>query len=74
MYEIWITRNNLKYDKVHITQDTIITKIKAHLQNIIHTYYKVNKLNGTISKFKQPFCINNAIATIQNNSSQIQIT
>ena len=73
IYEIWISRNNLKYDKIQLTQDTIITKIKTQLQNILNTYYKVNKLNGTITKFKQLFCINNAIATIQNNKLQTLI-
>ena len=72
IYEIWISRNNLKYDKIQLTQDTI-TKIKTQLQNILNTYYKVNKLNGTITKFKQLFCINNAIATIQNNKLQTLI-
>ena len=74
IYEIWILRNNLRYDKIQLTQDTIITKIKTQLQNILHTHYKVNKLNRTITKFKQLFCINNAIVTIQNNSLQILIT
>ena len=74
IYEIWISRNNLKYDKIELTQDTIITKIKTQLQNILNTHYKVNKINGTIAKFKQLFCINDAIATIQNNRLQIQIT
>ena len=72
IYEIWISRNNLKYDKIQLTQDTI-TKIKTQLQNILNTYHKVNKLNGTITKFKQLFCINNAIATIQNNKLQTLI-
>ena len=74
MYEIWTTRNNLKYDKVHITQNTIIAKIITHLHNIITTHYKIHKLNGTLLKFQQNFCINNAIATIRNNKLQIALT
>ena len=74
MYEIWITRNNLKYDKIHITQDTIITQIIIQLQNIILTHYKIHKTNGTLPKFKQNFCINKAIATINNNKLQIMLT
>ena len=49
IYEIWISRNNLKYDKIQLTQDTIITKIKTQLQNILLTHYKLNR---TITKFK----------------------
>ena len=44
------------------------------MQNVLHTNYKVNKTNGTITNFEQLFCINNAIATIHNNTLQIQIT
>lgn len=35
MSEIWTSRDNLKYDKVQMTQEIIITKIITHLQNII---------------------------------------
>ena len=35
MCEIWISRNKLKYDKIQITQETIITQIITHLRNII---------------------------------------
>ena len=28
MYEIWTSRNNLKYDKIQMTQETIITKLQ----------------------------------------------
>ena len=74
MYETWITRNNLKYDKIHISQDTIITKIITHLRNIITAHYKIHKTNGNLFKFKQNFCINNAIATIRNNRLQVTLT
>ena len=70
MYEIWISRNNLKYDKTQLTYDTII-KMLTQLQNIIHTHYKVHKVNRTLTKFKELFCINKAIATINNNKLQI---
>ena len=74
MYEIWITRNNLKYVNVHITQNTIITKIITHLHNITTTHYKIHKTNGILFKFQQNFCINDAIATIRNNRLQIALT
>ena len=34
---------------------------------MIQTHYKVHKVNGTFTKFKQLFCITNGIATINNN-------
>lgn len=54
MYEIWTSRNNLKYDKTQLTQETIITKIITQLQNIISAHYKQNKLNNTLT-FNKPF-------------------
>ena len=38
LYEILTTRNNYKYDKIQISQDTIKTKINAQIQNIIQTH------------------------------------
>ena len=69
MYEIWTSRNNLKYDKTQLPQETIITKIQ--LQNILTARYKLHKLNDTLTLFQQLFCINNAIAKIDNGKLQI---
>lgn len=74
MCEIWISRNKLKYDKIQITQETIITQIITHLRNIITAHYKLHKLNDTLTLLQQTFCINNAIATIQNGRLQILTT
>ena len=71
MYEIWLSRNNLKYDKTQLTQQTIITKIITQLQNILNAHYKLHKLNDTLTQFQQLFCINNAIAKIHNGKLQI---
>ena len=71
MYEIWISRNNVKYDKIQMTQETIIVKIITHLHNLITAHYKLHKLNDTLTLFQQAFCINNFIATIQNGRFQI---
>ena len=71
MSEIWTSRDNLKYDKVQMTQKIIITKIITHLQNIITAHYKLHKLNDTLTLFQQTFCINSAIATIENRKLQI---
>ena len=71
MYEKWISRNNVKYDKIQMTQETIIVKIITHLNNLITAHYKLHKLNDTLTLFQQAFCINNVIATIQNGRFQI---
>ena len=68
IYEIWESRNNNKYDKTLIPQHTIINKINAQLRTIIQTHYKYHKLNKTINIFQEQFCINEAIAKIQNNT------
>ena len=71
MYEKWISRNNVKYDKIQMTQETIIVKIITHLNNLITAHYKLHNLNDTLTLFQQAFCINNVIATIQNGRFQI---
>ena len=38
MFEIWQSRNNNKYDKTLLTQETIINKINAQLKNILQTH------------------------------------
>ena len=55
LYEIWTTRNNYKYDKTQIPQDIIRTKINTRIRNIIQTYYKYHKINGTLNIFKELF-------------------
>ena len=68
IYEIWESKNNNKYDKTIIQQHTIITKINAQLRNILQTHYKYHKLKKTINTFQEQFCVNEAIAKIQNNT------
>ena len=67
IYEIWITRNNNKYDRIIIPQDKIKTKINAQIRNIIQTHYKHHKLNSTLNIFHELFCIKQALAKIENN-------
>ena len=74
MYETWISRNNLKCDKTQLTQETIITKITTQWENILNTHYKIHKLDGTLTKFQQPFGINNAMAKIHNNNLKVLLT
>lgn len=49
--------------------NTIIAKINA--QHIIQTHYKDCKLNNTANRFKEIFCINEALAKVENNSLKI---
>ena len=58
LYEIWETRNNNKYDKKLLLQQTIITKINTQLKRIIKTHYKKHEVNDTVNLFKEIFCIN----------------
>ena len=72
MYEIWIWRNNIKYDKTQLYQETIITKILTQPRKILNAHYKLHKLNETLALFQQLFCINNTVARI--NIGKIQVT
>ena len=65
--EIWQSRNNHKYDKKLLPQQTIINKINAQLKTIILRHYKKHKLNGTLDILQNQFCINEALAKIENN-------
>ena len=65
--EIWQSRNNHKYDKKFLPQQTIINKINAQLKTIILKHYKKHKLNVTLDIFQNQFCINEALAKIENN-------
>ena len=47
MLEIWQSRNNLKYDKTILTQQTITHKINNQKQNIVKTHYKKHKCENT---------------------------
>ena len=73
MYEIWTSRNNIKYDKIQLPQETIITKIIRELWDILTTHYKLHKLNETLPAFQELFCINNALAKIHNAKLQITL-
>ena len=65
--EIWQSRNNHKYDKKLLPQQTIINKINAQLKNIILAHYKKCKLSDTLDIFQNQFCINEALAKLENN-------
>ena len=48
--EIWQSRNNHKYDKKLLLQQTIISKINAQLKTIILAHFQKHKLNDTTCK------------------------
>ena len=66
---MWQSRNNHKYDKKLLPQQTIISKINAQLKTIILAHYKKHKLNDTLDIFQNQFCINEVLAKIENNLS-----
>ena len=72
IYEIWQSRNNLKYDKTQLAQLTIIHKIIAQLTTILTTHHKIHKLNDTLNQFQELFSINTAIAKLDNNQLKIK--
>ena len=73
LFEIWQSRNNNKYDKKLLSQQTIINKINAQLKTIILVHYKKHKLQDTLDIFRDQFCINEALAKIENNSLTILV-
>ena len=66
LFEIWQSSNNNVYDKKLLPQHTIIYKINAKLKTIILTHYKKLKLHDTLETFHDQFCINEAVAKLQN--------
>ena len=73
MYEIWTSRNNMKYDKTQLPQETILTKILTQLRNILTVHYKIHRINETLPIFEQYFCKNNALAKISNGKLQLKL-
>ena len=73
LYEIWQSRNNNKYDKKLLSEQTIINKINAPLKTIILAQYKKHELNDTLDIFQYQFCINEALAKTENNLLTIQL-
>lgn len=51
IFEIWQSRNNLKYDKIQLANQTIIHKINSHLQTILNAHYRKHKVNDTLNIF-----------------------
>ena len=68
IYEIWQSRNNYKFENKLLPQQTIINKINAQLNSILLLHYKKHKVQDTLQIFHQQFCINDAIAKLQNKT------
>ena len=71
IYEIRESRNKLKYEKVNLNQSTIVNKINSKIAIILNTHFKVRKINDTVQQFQNSFCINNALAKIENTKLKI---
>ena len=69
LIEIWIARNMLNFNNKLILTETIIKNIKQNLKHIIETHYKEHKLNDTLNKFKEKFCINDSLCTLNVNTN-----
>ena len=72
LFEIWQCCNNLKYEHKLLPQQTN-DKINAQLNNILQIQYKKHKLQDTLDTFSDHFCINKALAQIQNNILRITL-
>ena len=73
IYEFWQSRNNLKYDNVQFSQNTIINKINSQIKFILNTHYKHHKEQHALDQFEGNFCINNAIAELNDNKLLIKV-
>ena len=71
IYEIWESRNNYKYEKINLTQRTIINEINFQLRITLNAHFKIHRLNDTLQQFEKLFWINNALAKIENNKLTI---
>ena len=73
IYEIWQSTNNLKYDNVQLSQNTIINKINSQIKFILNTHCKLHKEQDSLDQFEANFCINNAIAQLNDNKLLIKV-
>ena len=68
IYETWQSRNYYKYENKLVPQQTIINKINGQLNSILLLHYKKHKVQDRLETFNQQFCINEAIAKLQNKT------
>ena len=73
IYEIWQSRNNLKCDNLQLSQNTIINKINSQIKFILNTHCKLHKEQDSLDQFQTNFCINNAIAQLNDNKLLIKV-
>ena len=71
VYEIWETRNNLKYDNITLTTKTIISKINKHIETVLNSHFKKHKIGNTLILFEESLCINKAIAQLLDGQLKI---
>ena len=73
LYEIWETRNNLKYENITLTAKTIISKINKHIEIILNSHFQKHKIKNTVTLFEESFCINKAIAQLLDEQLKLLI-
>lgn len=56
---------------MQLLQETILSKRNNQTQAIIKTHYKYHKINDEL--FEELFCINNALAKLEDNRLRIMI-
>ena len=71
-HQTYYTNYQLKYDNVQLLQNTIINKINSQIKFILNTHYKHHKEQETLDQFEANFCINNAIAELNDNKLLIK--
>ena len=54
-YEIYQSRNKIKYDNIILSNQTIINKINKQMQAIVNVHYKKHKARNTLDKSQQHF-------------------
>ena len=52
-YEIWQSRNNIKYDKITLNTKTITNKINKHIEIILNAQFKKHKIENTLTEFNE---------------------
>ena len=53
LYEIWQSRNNIKYDKITLDTKTIMNKINRHIEIILTAQFKKHRIENTLTEFNE---------------------
>ena len=50
IYEVWLSRNKIKCDKIVLSHETIINKINKPVQTIVTIHYRKYKTESALDK------------------------